>query len=242
MTLGKPWVFATKPVPECAICSNHLFSVCHPHITSLTSYHGRQVGDITSLLLGSSTLHNVWKSHKFKPKFLTDHDCIIGGQVHDCHASFLHQLVGWSGQLNVVLACGVNNVSTKDSASDIIFQLKSLVASIKYQNAKNKIVIASLLFAPKYCDSRLPRQKNMLHKVREVNSWIEQFNKEESGLMLDLGRRGVEGDPMQGSSVVHKYQDWRENVVERKLHLQQEVKDDIARELVDVFTSMRQLY
>lgn len=141
----------------------------------------------------------------------------------------------------MVLACGVNNVSTRDSASDIIFQLKSLVASIKYQNAKNNVVISSLLYAPKYCDSRLPSQKNMLHKVREVNSWIEQFNMEETGLMLDLGRRGVEGDPMQGSSVVHRYQDWRENMVERKLHLQQGVKDDIARELVDVFTNMRQL-
>jgi len=241
MTKYKPWVFATKPVPECGICSNHLFSVCHPHITSLTSSLARQVGDITSLLLGSSTLHNVWKSHKYRPKFLTDHDCIIGGQVHDCHASFLQQLAGWTGQLNVVLACGVNNVSTRDSASDIIFQLRSLVASIKYQNPQNSVVIASLLFAPKYCDSSLPRQRNMVGKVREVNTWIEQFNMEETGLILDLGRRGVEGDPMQGSSVVHRYQDWRENMVERKLHLQQAVKDEIARELVDVFTSMRQI-
>jgi len=234
-------VFATKPVPECGICSNHLFSVCHPHITSLASLQSRKARDITSILLGSSTLHNVWKSYRYKPQFLTDHDCIIGAQVHDCHASFLYQLGGWAGRLDVVIACGVNNVSTRDSASDIIFQLKSLVSSIKDLNCKNNVVIASLLYAPKYCDIRLPSHKNMLDKVREVNRWIEQYNMDETGIMLDLGKRGVEGNPMEGSSVLHRYQDWRENLVEKKLHLTQDIKDDIARELVDVFSDMRKL-
>ena len=154
MTKGKPWVFSTKPVPECPICSNHLFSVCHPHITNITSLQLKKSSsikedNITSILLGSSTLHNVWKSTEYKPKFTTYHDCIIGGQVHDCHASFLQQLSSWSGQLNVVLACGVNNVSTRDSASDIIFQLKSFALSIKDLNSRNRVVIGSLLFAPK---------------------------------------------------------------------------------------------
>ena len=239
MTISKPWVFATKQVPECDICSNQLFSVRHPHITSLSGL-GATEGR-ASLLLGSSTLHNVWLSHNYRPQVHTYHDCIIGGQVHDCHASFLHQLAGWTGRLDVVLACGVNNVSTRDSACDIIFQLKSLVGSIKFQNPKNNIVISSLLYAPKYCDASLPSSKNMLHKVREVNRWIEQFNMKETGLVLDLGLRGVVGDPMEGSFIVHRYQDWREQVKEKKLHLQQRLKDDIARELGQVFSGMREL-
>jgi len=238
MTKVKPWVFSTKPVPECGICSNHLFSVCHPHITNIGSLKGKKE-NITSILIGSSTLHNVWKSKEFRPNFPTYHDCIIGAQIHDCHASFLYQLGSWSGQLNVVLACGVNNVSTMDSAKDIIFQLKSFASSIKNLNSRNQIVIGSLLFAPKYCDTSLPLHRNMLVKVREVNSWIEEFNKEETGIMLDLGKRGVVGDPMQGNSIMHNYRDWREAMIEKKLHLSQNIKDDISRELVKVFTDMR---
>jgi len=245
MTKGKPWVFSTKPVPECNICSNHLFSVCHPHISNITSLKNftprNKEDNITSILLGSSTLHNVWKSREYNPKFPTYHDCIIGGQIHDCHASFLQQLCSWSGQLHVVLACGVNNVSTRDSAKDIIFQLKSFVSSIEDLNPRNKIVISSLLFAPKYCDIGLPPHKNMMNKVREVNNWIEEFNMEETGIMLDLGKRGVLGNPMQGISVEHHYRDWREGMVEKKLHLTQNIKDEIAGELVKVFSDMRKL-
>lgn len=236
-------MFATKPVPECLTCSNHLFSVCHPHISSvprlLASASGRP--ERRSLLIGSSTLHNVWKSASFRPQFATDYDCIIGGQIHDCHASFLNQLAGWSGQLDVVLACGVNNVSIRDSAFDIIFQLRSVVGSIKSQNVKNKVVISSLLFAPKYCDVSLSWEKNMVNKVREVNRWIKQFNKKETGLALDLGVRGVVGDPMTGSSIKFRYLDWKEDVVQKKLHLKQALKDDIAKQLVQVFTDMRRI-
>ena len=31
--VDKPWKFSTKNVDECTICSNELFSVCHPHIS-----------------------------------------------------------------------------------------------------------------------------------------------------------------------------------------------------------------
>ena len=31
--VDKPWKFSTKNVDECNICSNELFSVCHPHIS-----------------------------------------------------------------------------------------------------------------------------------------------------------------------------------------------------------------
>merc|ERR1712032_1071558 len=33
--VDKPWKFSTKNVDECNICSNELFSVCHPHISRL---------------------------------------------------------------------------------------------------------------------------------------------------------------------------------------------------------------
>lgn len=95
----KPWKFATKNVDECPICSNHLFSVCHPHISSaaernksetLESYSCsicRENHDITSdekrkIVMGASSLHNVWKETSYQPGFHIDFDCIIGGEIH----------------------------------------------------------------------------------------------------------------------------------------------------------------
>jgi len=170
MTITEPWIFATKPVAECPPCSNKIFSVRHPHITNLSRLRGQKKANI---LLGSSTLHNVWRCGNFRGVRDFCHDIIIGGRVHDSHYSYSHHSKGWAGPSNVIIACGNNNIPTSDSAGDIIFQLKSLVLSIKRENKHNKVVIASLLYAPKYCDKSLPPSRNMLEKVRSVNKWIE---------------------------------------------------------------------
>ena len=37
-----------------------------------------------------------------------------------------------------------------------------------------------------------------MFKVRSVNKWIADFNREATGVQLDLGVYGIEGDPMVG--------------------------------------------
>lgn len=44
----------------------------------------------------------------------------------------------------------------------------------------------------------LPCELNFHLKVRAVNSWIYDFNREATGVQLDLGAYGVDGDPMVG--------------------------------------------
>jgi len=81
----------------------------------------------------------------------------------------------------------------------------------------------------------------MTEKVRTVNSWIEEFNSAETGLQLDLARRGVEPVARAGQAVVHRYQDWREPAVLRKLHLAQPVKEEIAAELSNLYNQLTEL-
>ena len=230
-----PWIFATKPVSECGPCSTEIFSVRHPHITDLHRLRGQRRANI---LLGSSTLHNIWRSQQFRGVRDFRHDIIIGGRVHDSHYSYLHHTKGWHGPSNVIIACGNNNVNTSDSYRDIAFQLLSLVRTIKRQNPDNRVVIASLLYAPKYCDRSLPASRNMLKKVRSVNRWIEDFNSRETGIQFDLGKYGVIGDPSKGDYVVHEYKEWKEPNVERKLHLTDQVKNEIAYHLVNIFLKL----
>ena len=49
------------------------------------------------------------------------------------------------------------------------------------------------MYAPKYCDNRLSAEENMLQKVIEVNRWIHNFNKENTGKFECRNSHGVSG-------------------------------------------------
>ena len=175
--VDKPWKFtgAVSAVDECTICSNELFSVCHPHISSLEEKikdeedkeeNEKQVRGKRRLVLCSSTLHNIWKEATYRPGFHIDFDCIIGGQIHDSHASFLQQYGEEEQPLDVLLATGINNVGNlEESAPEIIFQIRSLIKTIQDKNRDSRVVVATMLFAPKYCDVGVPPSRNMVEKV-----------------------------------------------------------------------------
>jgi len=249
----KPWKFATKNVDECGICSDALFSLCHPHVSSAAerrraegatfpcstcrTTHPKQEQGKRRVLLGSSTLHNLWKEATFAPGHHVDFDCIIGGRVHDVHAAFLEQYLEEPLPMDVVLACGVDNLPTADTAGDIVFSLQSFIKSIKEQNRDNRVVVASLPFAPKYCDVGVPPSRNMVAKVRQVNTWVDGYNRAATGLELALARVGVEGDPAEGE-VRHVYSDWREPSIDRKLHLAAGARAQVAASLVEVYRGL----
>ena len=61
---------------------------------------------------------------------------ISGGQIHDVHASFLYQYATTKEPMNIIIACGVDNVMSGDSSWSIIFQVKSTryVISVNFQD------------------------------------------------------------------------------------------------------------
>jgi hypothetical protein len=102
----------------CQICQNK-----HPDPKTLP---GRR-----KLVLGSSTLAHLWKTRGYKnAEFHVDFDFIIGGQIHDVHLSWLRQYKDLGSPFDIILACGVNNIPTSDSAEQIIFQYESFLQSI----------------------------------------------------------------------------------------------------------------
>ena len=54
-----------------------------------------------------------------------------------------------------------------------------------------RILICPIVYAPKYCDNRLSAEENMLQKVIEVNRWIHNFNKENTGKFECRNSHGV---------------------------------------------------
>ena len=64
----------------------------------------------------------------------------LGGQIHDVHASFIDQYLDQIDKgLDIVLACGVNNILTEDGPETIINSYKSFLKSIQ-RHAKQHAV------------------------------------------------------------------------------------------------------
>ena len=140
------------------------FQVCHPHISTLDqlnqkSRYVRSIRDLIwcqicqkkhadlkldakirkKLVMGSSTLAHLWKSNGYKENcdFHVDFDCIIGGQIHDVHLSFERQYKDLANPMDIILACGMNNVPTNDEATTIILQLKSFLQTIENHSERH---------------------------------------------------------------------------------------------------------
>merc|ERR1719300_821069 len=198
--------------------------------------------DRMKIVLGSSTLAHLWKTQTFAQniRYHVDFDCIIGGQIHDVHASFMDQYFRIAQPLDIVLACGVNNILTPDSVTTIIRSYQSFVKDIqrhaKVNSVNNRVVICPILYAPKYCDDRLPPGNNYLTKVFEVNAWIHRFNETSSGIPMHLDSQGLVAVPTCSSDGVrHDYSKWREPTWNRMLHMGKEAQESAAQQLLQVF-------
>ena len=197
------------------------------------------------IVMGSSTLAHLWKCPDYRnPPFHIDFDCIIGGQIHDVHESFEKQYYEHPVPLDIILACGMNNVPTTDSAEQIVLQFESLLGTIASHSIKhkikkpNRVIICPLLYAPKFCDDRLPAPENHLEKIIEVNKWIKGYNKEQTGLKIELDKLGVNEVPKQGEKVKHNYDQWNEGQWTKMLHLNPAAKSKVAQQIFTVFRKL----
>merc|ERR1711997_90983 len=103
---------------------------------------------------------------------------------------------------------------------------------------RNRIIISQMLYAPKYCDNRLAPEANMLQKVIEVNRWIHKFNRDNTGLKINLDGIGVLQIPNGLCGVQHDYEKWSEPAWEDKINLTQEAKAKLSKELLEVFETL----
>ena len=103
-------------------------------------------------------------------------------------------------------------------------------------NCFSRVVICPILYAPKYCDDRLPPGNNYLTKVFEVNAWIHRFNETNSGIPMHLDSQGLVAVPTCSSDGVrHDYSKWREPTWNRMLHMGKEAQESAAQQLLQVF-------
>ena len=102
--------------------------------------------------LGSSELCHLWRTSTFTPDSCVDFDCLVGGTVLEVHKMFLNGYRDYHSLLNVVVSCGLNNIP-RYSDQQTIVQLKCLAESIHSLNKENKVIFATVPYAPKFCHS-----------------------------------------------------------------------------------------
>ena len=94
---------------------------------------------------------------KYRTKKIIDLILVPGGQIHDVHSSFLdqyfpeHELeqhdscLNMTSPMDIVLACGVNNILTTDSVQTIINSYQSFINSINQHSVRNRQVTFYLI-------------------------------------------------------------------------------------------------
>ena len=218
----------------CPVCSTSLNTVRHAHLTDLSRLNGNVRNN---LLFSSSTLVNVQHHEKVKaiPNFYFSF--IIGGKINDVCRNFIQASRQWTSPQNILIAVGINDIWRKSTVK-LITDLENLVEVIKMQNNENRVVLSTLLYAPRYCHSSLPRHANLTGSISFVNRFIRKYNKENTELSLDLSKYGLKQPVTQSSPIMFNYNAWREPSVRDMLHLKYDAKVDIAAEIFTIFSQL----
>ena len=177
--------------------------------------------------MGSSTLSHIWKCNTLRPSVPLAMHCLIGGTVVEIHRMFLKDYGSYLEPLNVIFSCAINSIPL-ESAQQIITQMKCFNYSVKHLNKDNSVIFSTMSFPPKLCDSHNPYYQTNIQKIKTVNNWVEDFNRSNSGLSLNLASYGsltVDGQ------VALKYDEWKEVNVNKKLHFSSDIKRKVAVDL-----------
>ena len=98
--------------------------------------------------------------------------------------------------MRILLSAGLEDILKGRSATDIIESYLHLEHTVKKQNARNELVIATLHNPPRLTwfpdNGSMPRNHdNQLQKIEEINSWIIKFNDQNLKLTPRFHRYGV---------------------------------------------------
>ena len=111
-------------------------------------------------------------------------DTLIGCCVGCVHAVW-DRHYAHTQSIDVLLACGVNNVGHGDRASSIIMELQYLGNKI-LSHSSNWLLIVTIPLAPRHC------APGKVEEARTVNRWILDTNQRMTGKQLKLHQFGTE--------------------------------------------------
>ena len=205
--------------------------------------------DTRRIVLADSSLYGVWD--KMPPsKIHYDIDSIVGGRVKDMTRALRRNYLHMPNRLEVIVVAGINNVGAKDSAEDIINDMKKLKLELKEHSDKwrhnppSYVSFSTIMHAPKFCSLTVPPSPpepwvaawvpppgfaNRYQVIKDVNDWIIESQRAEGIELVRLDYNGIKR--FKSGTKQHKFDNkegatpiWREQQVFKKLHFTMDIK------------------
>ena len=208
--MSVPFNHHTKDYVHNIVKSSNFFRKPYIHVT----------GSSKTVVLSDSLLSHLWTHEEIKLFQVPTFHVLIGGKVGE-----LAKIVRNIGDEveNIIVAAGINNVSSQ-SSKEIIDEMTKLTKLLYKQN----LVICSLPYPPKFCEKNGMLEQNMIDKITCVNKFIKSYNMNNCQVSVDLHKYGSE---FVNQKLKFKYNEWKEVEKWKKLHFSWQVKKKIAVEI-----------
>ena len=201
------------------------------------------------VLVSSSVLHEHFLSDYEGDKVHMDYVTAPGAKIEELEQMWEREYREVKKEIDVLLVAGGNNIRS-DSLSQFMHRVHNFLNTVMAHNKNNTFRVATLLMSPCYVwfegngPVPTPGYDNKLEKVVEINKQIASFNQDQFELQKELYKRWGGGEvgekdptPMFHTHGVrnwrgkqqHRMNKWRESVVEKKLHLTDKGRNDLAR-------------
>ena len=209
------------------------------------------------ICLSDSTLHEFWAPRGAAviyegDQYHTDYITIPGGSIIDLIEAWKIDYLSETRGMDVFLVGGLNNIKNGDKPETIMRDYDHLVQMVHYQANKhhvhvhNTCAIGTLFYPPQLCwfdDQGVcpPHFENHLADMQWINGEIERLNFE-SGIKVPnfttFGLRVKNSSTKDRYSNIwvnhtttHRYEHWREPSYRKMLHLNDEKRMKLGRQV-----------
>ena len=218
--------------------------------------------DTRRIVLADSSLYGVWE--KMPPSQTHyDIDSIVGGRVKDMTRALRRNYLHLPNRLEIIVVAGINNIGAKDTAENIINDMKNLKKELKehsdkwHHNPPSYVSFSTIMYAPKFCSLTVPPSPpepwlaawipppsfhNRYQVIKLVNDWIIESQRAEGMEMVRIDYTGIKR--FKSGTKQHKFDNkqgatpvWREQEVFKKLHFTMDIKVKIMSHISTCFIS-----
>ena len=218
--------------------------------------------DTRRIVLADSSLYGVWE--KMPPSQTHyDIDSIVGGRVKDMTRALRRNYLHLPNRLEIIVVAGINNIGAKDTAENIINDMKDLKKELKehsdkwHHNPPSYVSFSTIMYAPKFCSLTVPPNppepwlaawipppsfQNRYQVIKLVNDWIIESQRAEGMEMVRIDYTGIKR--FKSGTKEHKFDNkqdatpvWREQEVFKKLHFTMDIKVKIMAHISSCFIS-----
>ena len=239
--------FCSKFNRECVgILATEAVHYCPP----CKRFHKNQLKGRIKLCISDSVLHKFWdpKNIRFSGDDThIEYITIRGARINALTEAWEIQYGSEPRPMDILLVAGQKNIEKGAEVEKIMRAFKHFIDLVTWQGqrfhpgVKNTCAIAPLLYPPKLCwftenGPPPPNFQNQIGKVKSLNAQIERLNEKSRTKAPNFTTFGLRKSFKRGRDCTkHRWSHWREEVRSEKIHLTEDIRVKMGRQVVKYF-------